>query len=243
MLSRLLVLLILSHELLGNTGSHAPSDYLYDDAYMVEDDENFRQLVIEDRYILPNASSDSVSAYLTQPPFNKNWKINDVSSRVRLGYGKILGPRVDSGATFRGNSDMGNTIGSCQFGLLKKNMNYVDSGFNPYLVGVGSYFWKGSSSCGQCLLLRNPKNGRSVVSMITDYCPPPCTSKQLDLHVAGSAFLASGNSLNSQPYRGGPENFARLEVYPVECDWKGERMRYYFVCSQILSNSCLGYRI
>ena len=106
--------------------------------------------------------------------------------------------------------------------------NFVDSGWNPYLVGVGKNLFADSMNCGQCLLVYNPVKRRAVVSVITDYCPPPCSGNQLDIQSTAAAFLAGGSPLNSIPYRGGPENFKSLLAWPVECDWKGQELGYYF---------------
>ncbi|KAI3648574.1 hypothetical protein MP228_006428 [Amoeboaphelidium protococcarum] len=165
--------------------------------------------------------------YLRKPPGNKNWAIRDSSAGIRLGYGRVLDRKPsDSGATFRGNHDMGMHDGSCMY-WKNGRLGFVHPGFNEYLVGVGSGFWDNSNSCGQCLLVYNPKNRRSVVSVITDYCPA-CARFQLDIHVAASAFLAGGYPHNSVPYKGGPENFEHLQVKRVECDWKGEKLSYFF---------------
>jgi hypothetical protein len=40
--------------------------------------------------------------------------------------------------------------------------------------------------------------------------------------------MLGGNSLDHRPYGGGPENFNRLFVYRVECDWKSEPLHYFF---------------
>lgn len=40
--------------------------------------------------------------------------------------------------------------------------------------------------------------------------------------------MASGDSTNSNPYKGGPENYNKLEVYPVECYWGNKKFKYYF---------------
>ena len=160
-------------------------------------------------------------------PKNGNWDQLDSTSSIRLGYGKSRWNNpISAGGTFRGHVDMGGKPGSCQL-WDKAYMKYMDPGWNPYIVGVGSYFFNESLACGQCLRIRNPKNNFSIVSVITDYCPPPCGSKQLDIQLAGSAFLASGNSLNDKPYKGGPENYNNLEVWIVQCSWD-RPMEYYF---------------
>lgn len=158
---------------------------------------------------------------------NNNWDQKDTLSKIQLGYGNMQSNPIITGATYRGNSDMGGSQGSCQF-WQKNTLNYIDSGWNPYLVGVGAFFFDSSKACGQCLLILNPKTKKYIVSVITDYCPPPCSSRQLDIQVAGSAFLASGNSFNSVPYKGGPENYSNLQVWKVECDWKNHLLEYYF---------------
>lgn len=105
----------------------------------------------------------------------------------------------------------------------------MDPGWNPYLVGVGASLFDKSLACGQCMLVYNQKGKRAVVVMVTDFCPPPeCSNRKLDLHAASAAFLSSGDSANSKPYQGGPENFQKLLAWPVECDWQGQSLGYYF---------------
>lgn len=167
--------------------------------------------------------------YISAPISNLNWDQRDLSSMFQLGYGsENVDHKVQlAGATFRSNTGMGGYDGSCQY-WQKGLFNFADPGWNPYLVGVGSYFWNNSVACGQCLHVTNPANGNSVVVVVTDYCPPPCSSRQLDLQASSSAFLASGTSTNSIPYKGGPQNYASLQVRRVECDWKGEPLMYWF---------------
>lgn len=157
------------------------------------------------------------------------WGAVDLSSMLMpLGIGPALSTTpIRSGATFRTNASMGGFDGSCQY-WKQGRLNWVDSGLNPYLVGVGEALWNGSRSCGQCLSVTYPKTKREVVMMITDYCPPPCTRHQLDMHASGTSFLASGLSHHPVPYRGGPENLMPLLVKPVVCYWNNEPLQYYW---------------
>jgi hypothetical protein len=163
---------------------------------------------------------------MRKPPKNDNWDQRDDLSKLQLKYGKSISSVIKIGATFRGHKDMGNTQGSCQF-WQKNYLNFVDSGWNPYIIGVGRALWDDSKNCGKCALIKNPKTGFSIISIITDFCPG-CTPRQIDIQLAGSAFLASGNSLNSNPYRGGPENYNNLLLEFVECDFSSHKLEYYF---------------
>jgi hypothetical protein len=86
----------------------------------------------------------------------------------------------------------------------------MNSGFNQYVVGVGKTLWRGSTACGQCLQVMNQDKLIEVV--IADYCPPPCTPKQLDLNPAASAAL--------NPHKSMPKNYYDLKVRKVQCHWK-----------------------
>lgn len=176
--------------------------------------------------IYDDGSQCFYSLSMKKPPKNDNWDQRDDLSKLQLKYGKSVSSTMKIGATFRGHKDMGDTQGSCQF-WQKNYLNFIDSGWNPYIIGVGRGLWDDSKNCGKCALIKNPKTGFSIVSIITDFCPE-CSPKQIDIQLAGSAFLASGNSLNSKPYKGGPENYDNLELKFVECDFSSHKLEYYF---------------
>ncbi|KAI3649809.1 hypothetical protein MP228_005441 [Amoeboaphelidium protococcarum] len=179
--------------------------------------------------VIVGTANLQTQAFVGIPPANTNWAILDLSSAIRLGYGKILASKPTvTGATFRHADNMGGLDGSCMY-WKNKRLNFVDPGYNPYLIGVGAALWHGSKSCGQCYLIQNPTTNRSVTVMITDYCPE-CSRHQLDMNAAASAFLSGGPSYLDIPYhpRGGPRNYNSLLTWPVECDWKGQRVGYFF---------------
>jgi hypothetical protein len=68
-------------------------------------------------------------------------------------------------------------------------------------------------------LITNLNTKFSIIGVIADLIPDAKNPYMLDIQSAGSAFLASGDSTNSKPYNGGPENYKALDVFPVECHW------------------------
>lgn len=110
---------------------------------------------------------------------------------------------LQSGATWRGTDS--HPENSCQY----KSARYMDSLTSPYIIGVGAWWWRKSVACGQCLLLR--AGNRVAVGVVGDYCPPPCTPRQLDLNPALSKALSPTNRT---------QNYATLEVAYVPCGYK-----------------------
>jgi hypothetical protein len=117
-------------------------------------------------------------------------------------------PVLETGATYRVSYDYWGM--SCQYWDPDSGMKYMAPTENPYVTGVGSALWKGSWSCGQCLLV-SYKN-RSKVVVITDYCPPPCSPNQLDLDPETSAYLANSKTPRNYKHR-------ELTVRKVGCKW------------------------
>jgi hypothetical protein len=167
---------------------------------------------------------------LPSPPTNDNWQQVDLSSKFVLKYGEVLNntPTL-SNATFRRPVDMNNSRMACQFWMPDGSLDFVNPGYNPYLIGVGyGDLFNGSHGCGQCLLIRNPANNIFILSMISDYIPNAVYPNQLDIQSAGSAFLNTNSSYYSTPGRGGPKNFVGLQVWKTECVWGGHPLQYYF---------------
>lgn len=105
----------------------------------------------------------------------------------------------DSGATYRGRDSVAEN--SCQYQEAK----YMDSLTSPHIVGVGSWWWQHSLSCGQCLLIRTDK--KEAIGVIGDYCPG-CSPRQLDLNPTLSASLSLKHK---------PQNYQVLHVAKVPC--------------------------
>ena len=118
----------------------------------------------------------------------------------------LLGEVFKSGATYRPTNQSFPV--SCQYWQPPK-LAYMNSGFNRYVVGVGKNLWRQSQSCGQCLEVTNQL--KTIIVVIADYCPPPCTPMQLDLNQEASAAL--------NPHRSQPRNHFDLQVRLVECQW------------------------
>lgn len=135
-------------------------------------------------------------------------RVGDWSNHLLLASGSILGPEVPSGSTYRTNTTMGHYGMSCQYWRVPE-MRFMHPGLNQYLTGVGSWWWRESSSCGQCIKVTEPETDRSVVLVIGDYCPE-CTPRQLDMNDWASRKLNDRNKAL---------NYQKLFVERVECDW------------------------
>ncbi len=122
-----------------------------------------------------------------------------------------------TGATFRNPLTSGNQSfhTACQYWQPPK-LKYMNSAYNPHVVGVGKGLWRSSEACGQCLEVKNQYKVVRVV--VADYCPPPCTPKQLDLNPKASAELNLHHT--------SPRNHFDLQVREVDCDW-GHDLTFY----------------
>ena len=66
--------------------------------------------------VVPSISLVNPASLLSRPPKNGNWDQRDLSSRIRIGYGRALSSRgIEVGATFRSPKTMGGFEGSCQY--------------------------------------------------------------------------------------------------------------------------------
>lgn len=114
-----------------------------------------------------------------------------------------------SGATYRVNDDWPD--GSCQF------RDIMDYRTNPYVVGVGSWWWKHSLACGQCILIEN--GNRRSWGIVADYCPE-CTPRQLDVSPQISRQLSP---------TGITQNYPTLNVSLAQCRYiPSHPLRYQF---------------
>jgi hypothetical protein len=147
-------------------------------------------------------------------------KVVDHTAKLLLTQGALITKTyVDTGATFRTNENMGMYGMSCQYWQPPK-LTYMHPGFNPYLTGAGSWWWRNSSACGQCLEVK--RGDAAVILVIADYCPE-CTPKQLDMNNYASEILNNNNRAR---------NYLDLKVRRVSCDWGGAAInvnRYYYL--------------
>lgn len=137
----------------------------------------------------------------------------DQTGHLLLTAGQIMSSFKPSGSTFRTNEGMGHYGMSCQY-WQPPRLKYMHPGLNRYLTGVGSWWWKDSYVCGQCLEIR--RFSKNVVVVVGDYCPE-CTPMQLDLIDIASRKLSFHNK---------PENYDDIKVRKVSCDWPHKRQYY-----------------
>ena len=109
---------------------------------------------------------------------------SDLTSNLLLATLSLKDQFFDTGATYRPTDESFNL--ACQYWQPPK-LTYMNSGLNKYVTGVGVKLWDSSEACGQCLEVIN--GNKSVIVVIADYCPPPCTPMQLDLNPYASAAL------------------------------------------------------
>jgi len=132
---------------------------------------------------------------------------------VSVNLTSATGAWFKTGATYR--PDDPSFPMSCQYWQPPQLM-YMSSGDNPLVVGVGKALWDSSKTCGQCLEVMN--GNKSIVVVIADYCPPPCTPMQLDLNPKASAKLNLQKNL--------PVNHANLLARKVPCNWGRDMVLY-----------------